>query len=101
MTIEIKEESGKIHVHIEGRLDTVNSREFERQIIPLTENPRPDIVIDCTKFDYISSSGLRQFLILQKAVMAQEGSLVIKAMKPEIMEVFEMTGFSGIFTIEP
>lgn len=100
MNIEIKEEGGKTYVSIEGRLDTVNSHEFEKQIIPLTRQPQPDIVLDCTRFDYISSSGLRQFLILQKSVIATQGKLLIKHMKPEIREVFDMTGFSNIFTIE-
>ncbi|MDH8700954.1 anti-anti-sigma factor [Dysgonomonadaceae bacterium PH5-43] len=101
MAIEIQEKNGKIHVSIAGRLDTVSSHEFEKQIKPLTEIPQPDIAIDCSNFDYISSSGLRQFLILQKAVIANKGTLVINNLKPEIKEVFDMTGFTSIFTINP
>lgn len=90
---------GKTIALVEGRLDTTNSEEFEKKMAPLMTGANPDIVMDCADFAYISSSGLRLFLTLQKSVMARAGKLVIKNMKPEIKEVFDMTGFSKIFTI--
>lgn len=100
MNISISNENSQALVVLEGRLDTVNSHSFETQLAPLLQQENPDIVIECSKFEYISSSGLRQFLLLQKGVMAKQGKLVIRNMKPEIKEVFDMTGFSSIFTIE-
>jgi serine/threonine-protein kinase RsbW len=66
---------------------------------PMMTGANPDIELDCMDFTYISSSGLRLLLTLQKSVLARGGKLVIKNMKPEIKEVFDMTGFSKIFTI--
>jgi anti-sigma B factor antagonist/stage II sporulation protein AA (anti-sigma F factor antagonist) len=59
-----------------------------------------ETVIDCAELDYISSSGLRQFLTLQKTASAKQGKLVLKNMKPEIKEIFEMTGFTALFYFE-
>lgn len=100
MKIKInEEEAGITHVSIEGRLDTLSSHDFEKQILPLA-TPQANILLDCSAFEYISSSGLRQFLLLQKAVIASEGQLTIRDLKPEIREVFDMTGFSALFTFE-
>ena len=100
MTIEIRKDGDKTCVRIEGRLDTVSSQDFERQVMPLYERPRPEVVIDCAELHYISSSGLRQFLMLQKGILAAEGTLTVRNMNPDIKEIFDITGFSNIFTIE-
>jgi anti-anti-sigma factor len=49
--------------------------------------------------DYTSSQGLRLFLMLQKSVGSRKGKLVLKNMKPQVREVFDITGFSNIITI--
>lgn len=98
LTIEVKD--GKTFAKVDGRLDTTNAEEFEKKMAPMLVGANPDIELDCTDFAYISSSGLRLLLTLQKSVLARGGKLVIKNMIPEIKEVFDMTGFSKIFTIE-
>lgn len=100
MDLIINEVGDLITAKVEGRLDTANSAEFEKMMAPLMVGAKPRIEMDCKDFDYISSSGLRLFLTLQKSVMARGGSLKLKNMKPIIKEVFDMTGFSRIFTIE-
>lgn len=100
MDLIINVADGKTLAKVEGRLDTTNSEDFEKKMAPMMVGANPDIELDCTDFVYISSSGLRLLLTLQKSVMARGGKLVIKNMKPEIKEVFDMTGFSKIFTIE-
>lgn len=89
----------KTLVKLEGRLDTTNSEEFEKKMAPLMVGGNPDIEIDCTDFEYISSSGLRLILTLLKSVNARGGKMVIKNLQPPIKEVFDMTGFSKIMTI--
>ena len=84
---------------IEGRLDTANAHELENIIQPLMSDEKPDIIINCEGLSYISSSGLRGFISLQKSVVSHSGSLVIEAMKPEILNIFNMTGCSSLFTI--
>lgn len=58
------------------------------------------MILDFDKLDFVSSAGLRVLLLIQKKSKALNGSLVIKNVKPEIQEVFDMTGFSDILTIE-
>src|SRR5574344_1426805 len=99
MDLIINVADGKTLAQVQGRLDTTNSEEFEKKMAPMMTGANPDIELDCMDFTYISSSGLRLLLTLQKSVLARGGKLVIKNMKPEIKEVFDMTGFSKIFTI--
>ena len=68
---------------------------------PLVDNADKNIVLDCTNLEYISSSGLRLFLTLRKAVAAKGGSLVIKHINDEIRNVFTLTGFFSLFDIRP
>lgn len=90
---------GIIVLDIEGRLDTANARDFNNAIQPLLEEKQPNIIINCERMSYISSSGLRGFLILQKSVTKNGGSLAIEAMQPEIRHIFEITGCISIFNI--
>ena len=87
-------------ISINGRLDAVNVSEFEKAIAPVMDGDMRDVAVDCSALDYISSSGLRNFLILQKASNAKQGKLTLKGMKPVIKEVFDMTGFSALFSFE-
>lgn len=100
MNVNITNENDRVFLTLTGRLDTTTVSAFEKEIQSLMELTVPDIEMDLSAFDYISSSGLRIFLTLQKKVMACQGKLLIRNMKPEIREVFDMTGFSSIFTIE-
>ncbi len=84
---------------IEGRLDTANANEFNAVLQPLLTDPHPNIIINCEGMSYISSSGLRSLIVLQKSVSQHSGSMVIEAVKPEIQKIFDMTGCSSLFTI--
>ncbi|MDD3037413.1 anti-sigma factor antagonist [Bacteroides sp.] len=84
---------------VEGRLDTANTNEFNSVIQPLLNDSNPDIILNCEGLSYISSSGLRSLIVLQKSVLQHRGSLVIEAIRPEILKIFEMTGCSTLFTI--
>ena len=77
MDLKITTENGKMRATVTGRLDTTNSDVFEKKMAPLLEGGNPDIEIDCSELEYISSSGLRLFLTLQKSVNARGGKLVI------------------------
>lgn len=99
MDLSISTENGKTRAKVTGRLDTTNSEEFEKKMAPLLEGGNPDIEMDCSELEYISSSGLRLFLTLQKSVNARGGKLVILNMQSAIKDIFNMTGFSRIMTI--
>lgn len=76
---------------IEGRLDTLNASEFNTTIQPLLADQNPNIIINCEGMSYISSSGLRSFIMLQKSVQQHKGQLIIEAIRPEIKTIFDMT----------
>ncbi|RHJ82678.1 anti-sigma factor antagonist [Parabacteroides sp. AM08-6] len=85
---------------IEGRLDTVNAREFESTILPmLVNNTKRIVIVNCKWLTYISSSGLRSFILLQKSMSNRNEHLILEAMSPEIRKIFDMTGCSSLFTI--
>ncbi|MBP5710488.1 MAG: STAS domain-containing protein [Bacteroidales bacterium] len=99
MKVTINKEENKYNVILEGRLDTTNANQFQEDIAPLMEGANPDITLDCTAMEYTSSQGLRMFLMLQKSVNARSGKMVMTNMKPQVKEVFDITGFSNIIKI--
>ncbi len=98
MTIEKKQDGKDLEIAVEGRLDTTTApqleAEFKKSIDGVT-----NLVIDMAKLSYISSAGLRVLLSAQK-VMNKQGSMVIRNVNEEIMEIFDVTGFVDILTIE-
>lgn len=99
MNVVITKDGAKTLVTLSGRLDTTNADQFQREIAPLMEDPAPDFEIDCTDMEYTSSQGLRLFLMLQKTVSSKNGSMIMTNMKPQVKEVFDITGFSNIIKI--
>lgn len=99
MNTTIEKQGGKTIVVLSGRVDTTNADKFQQDLSPLMEDSQPDIVMDCTGMEYTSSQGLRIFLTLQKSVSSKGGSLVLSHMRPEVKEVFDITGFSNIIKI--
>ena len=98
MNINKNKEDAKMTIALEGRLDTTTAPllvgELKDSLADITE-----LVFDFSKLEYISSAGLRVLLVAQKA-MNKQGSMVIRNVNDVIMEVFEVTGFSDILTIE-
>lgn len=99
MEVQINKEGSKTLVTLIGRLDTTNADMFQKDIQPLMEGENPDIEFDCTNMEYTSSQGLRMFLMLQKSVNSRKGQLIMRNMKPQVKEVFDITGFSNIIKI--
>lgn len=85
------------NVALEGRLDTTTAPQLEAEL-KSSLNGISDLVFDFSKLEYISSAGLRVLLSAQK-VMNTQGTMKITNVAPEIMEVFEITGFTDILTI--
>ena len=97
MNIEIQKNTEEIIINIIGRLDTTTAPDFNKIInedIADTDN----LVLDFKKLEYISSAGLRVLLFAQKK-MQKLGTLKLINVCEDVMEVFEMTGFSDILTI--
>ena len=88
----------KLTISLEGRLDTVTSPMLESELKSDLDGVE-DFVIDMEKLQYISSAGLRVLLSAQK-VMNRQGTMVVKNASDDIKEIFDVTGFSDILTIE-
>lgn len=87
-------------VKISGRWDTTNVNGFGKELEQILANATSSIIFECEALDYISSSGLRVFLQAQKKISNQGATLEIRHLKPEIVEVFKITGFTSIFNIK-
>jgi anti-sigma B factor antagonist/stage II sporulation protein AA (anti-sigma F factor antagonist) len=99
MIVTINKQDEKTFVVLDGRIDSSNADQFQKDVAPLMEGDNPDIDIDCTDMTYTSSQGLRVFLLLQKSVSSRNGKMVMRNMDPRVKEVFDITGFSNIITI--
>ena len=98
MTIEIKKNSEQTIIEVAGRLDTTTAPALDKKINE-DANDAKNLVLDLNGLEYISSAGLRVLLSAQKK-MQKIGSMKVKNVCPQVMEVFEMTGFADILTIE-
>ena len=98
MTIDIKKNAAETIIEVTGRLDTITAPALDKTInedIGDTKN----LILDVKGMEYISSAGLRVLLSTQKKMM-KIGSMKVRNVCPEVMEVLEMTGFADILVIE-
>ena len=83
---------------LEGRLDTTTAPKLEEELAANLDGVT-DLVFEISSLEYISSAGLRVLLSAQK-IMNKQGGMVVRGATDEVMEIFEVTGFSDILTIE-
>ena len=95
----IKEKNGTaVTMSLQGRLDTATAPQMEAELKKDMEEVTR-LILDMRELEYLSSAGLRVILNAQK-MMGQRGGMVVRHVNETIMEVFELTGFSDILTIE-
>jgi len=92
-------EKESISLSVKGRLDTNTAPELEKVALECVEGVKK-LVLDLASLDYISSAGLRVILMLHKSLSSRGAKLVVAHPKDEVMEVFDMTGFSSFLIIE-
>ena len=98
MTITKQLNGDALTIALEGRLDTTTAPELEKALKESLDGMAA-LTLDLEKLDYISSAGLRVLLSAQKT-MNKQGTMVVKNVNETIMEIFEVTGFTDILTIE-
>jgi anti-sigma B factor antagonist len=98
MTIEKKVNGTELTVVLIGRLDTTTAPQLEAELNQSIAGVEK-LVLDFTALEYISSAGLRILLATQKT-MSKQGQMIIKNVNETIYEIFEVTGFVDILTIE-
>ena len=98
LTIKKNQEDTKLTVSVIGRVDTLTSPQFEDEVSSSLDGVT-ELVLNFAQTEYVSSAGLRVIVAMQKRAVAG-GSLVFRGVVPEVMEVFQMTGFEKILTFE-
>ena len=98
MTVEKKINGEAATLIVSGRLDTQTAPELEKELDSILSGIK-ELTFDMTNLEYVSSAGLRVILKAQKAMNAQ-GSMKLTGVNDSIMEVFDITGFLDILTIE-
>ncbi len=99
MAIYIEKDGTKLNIRLESRLDTTTAPELDREVMANIEGVT-DMVLDLTDLRYMSSAGLRVVLSCQEKMNAVDGTMVVKNANELIMEIFDVTGFVDILTIE-
>ena len=100
MKTTISEQEGRLVATLIGDLDNVASMHAENELAPVFDCTDKDVVIDCTELDYISSSGLRILLGIYKHTRANGHKAVLKNLKDDVKEVFQLSGFMSLFVSE-
>ncbi len=98
MTINKSLVDSALTVSLEGRLDTVTAPELDEELKTSLDGVT-DLTLDLEQLEYMSSAGLRVLLAIQKK-MNKQGIMKVTHVNETIMEIFEITGFSDILTIE-
>jgi len=98
MTVNKEFQDKKLVIAVEGRIDTMTAPDLEKEVKESIDGVE-ELIFDFEKLDYISSAGLRVLLSAQK-IMNKQGSMKVLHTNETILEIFEVTGFTDILTIE-
>ena len=98
MTISKKADGDKLIISLDGRLDTLTAPDLEKEV-QKSLNGVGELIFDFEKLEYISSAGLRVLLAIER-MMSDQGTMKVINANEIVREVFEVTGFSDIITVE-
>lgn len=98
MTIEKNLNGAALTLILTGRLDTVSAPQLESELKASLDGVE-SLTLDFAALDYLSSAGLRVLLAAQK-IMNKQGRMVVRSVNETIAEIFDVTGFCDILTIE-
>lgn len=99
MEISVKKMGDVDIISLSGRLDAYAANDLERKLDSLIDADQVQLVVNLGGLEYISSSGLRVLLAALKKVRKQQGDIKLACLKPYIKEVFDIAGFTQLFTI--
>jgi anti-sigma B factor antagonist len=99
MNVTKKSSDGFCILDIEGRINASNVHDFEKIVLEAVGSGETNFIFNCRELQYISSSGLRIFLVAQKKVLEWKGKLFLCELRPSVLETVVMSGFTTIFEI--
>jgi anti-anti-sigma factor len=92
-------DDGTLTVIFPDRLDTLNADEINKELMTHVSTGQLDFILDMGHLTYISSSGLRVLLILQKKVSPLNGQVSLANVAPDILQIIDISGFTSLFDI--
>jgi anti-sigma B factor antagonist len=96
----LEKEMGNVNIiSLRGRLDAYSANDVERKLNSLIDADRVRLVVNLDQLEYISSSGLRALLAALKQARKKQGDIKLACLKPYIKEVFDIAGFTQLFTM--
>ena len=101
MKLRRVDESSATVLDVVGRLDGSTSEVLHATLLELIAEAPPLLVLDLSGMEYVSSAGLRILLMAAKQVRGSATRLVLCALRPNVMEVFEISGLAAVFSIAP
>lgn len=88
-------------VTIDDHLDTATSTLFETKLLGMIDAGERQILVDCGPLKYVNSAGLKVFLLATKKLEPLKGKLVLCALSPSVLMIFEMIGFTRVMKVVP
>lgn len=88
-----------VHIGIKGKLDSRTAPSFEERLMQIIDQGHKKIMIDFARLDYISSAGFRVLLFGARRLAESSGTIALFGLQPKIRNVFDIAGFSSIFSI--
>ena len=99
LNIETEKKDTQTTLHLEGRMDLGGARSASTVFMKEAEQAT-GIVLDCTDLEYVASAGLRVLKQLHQTMKEKGGSLILRSVRPDVMDILEMTGFDAMLVIE-
>jgi anti-sigma B factor antagonist len=98
MDISEDRKADAVILALSGKLDATTAKTFEDKILGVINSGTQRLVVDLSQLEYVSSSGLRVFLLAAKRLQATDGKIVLCALKDQIRQVFDLAGFSSFLS---
>lgn len=100
MKINIQQNEKEVVVSLRGELDTVTTTQMSEELNRVTDLSNQRLVIDCKEMDYISSSGLRFFMQLKRNSEQHGGTIQLRNLNEDVLDIFRLSGFHHIFDLQ-
>lgn len=97
--LNLIDEEGHYLIELIGDLDIYNNKKFKEKLADIYEDLDKDIVVDCSKLEYIDSTGLGSFISLLKLTRDEEKEITVKNLKKNIKKVFKITDLDKLFNL--
>ena len=99
MDISEERKADAVILVLSGKLDATTAKTFEDRILGVINSGTLRLVVDLSQLDYVSSSGLRVFILAAKRLQTVDGKIVLCSMKDHVRQVFDLAGFSSMLSI--